>query len=441
MKISNWGNYPQIEAELKEFNTLPELKRIVDGNSELIPRGMGRCYGDSALNSLIVSTTKFQRFIEFDETKGLLTVECGVVLAEILKYFIPKGWFLQVTPGTKFVTVGGAIASDVHGKNHHKVGSFSQHITSLDILLSTGDIVSCSPRQNEELFWSTCGGMGLTGVIVRASIQLLKIETAYIQQKTIRADNLENIMQIFTENEACTYSVAWIDCLAKGKNLGRSVLMLGEHASGEQVVSLIKNGSPLFLHRKKTFNLPFHFPGFSVNSFTQTIFNNLYYHKHSAREQNGLVGYDSFFYPLDFIENWNRIYGSRGFTQYQLVLPLEQSERGLAKVLSLTTKMGMGSFLAVLKLLGEQEGLISFPRRGFTFTLDLPITKTVFPFLQELDRIVLDHGGRLYLTKDVRMKREMFLKGYDRADEFIEYKQKFDPRRKFQSLQSKRLGL
>jgi FAD/FMN-containing dehydrogenase len=440
-KISNWGNYPEIEAQVKSFSSEKELKAILESTDEFITRGMGRCYGDSALNKTIVSTLKFNRIIDFNETNGTVSCEAGVTLDELLSIFIPRGWFLPITPGTKLITIGGAIASDVHGKNHHVGGSISNHIETIELMLSDKTIVSCSKENNSNLFWATCGGMGLTGVILSAKFKLKKIETSYITQESIKAKNLEDIMKHFEESKDYTYSVAWIDCLSKGNKLGRSILMRGEHATLEDLKNTKNKKNPLIVDHKTKLNIPLFFPNFSLNTLSVKAFNFLYYNKQLKGRQKCIIGYDKFFYPLDGIGNWNRIYGRRGFTQYQFVLPKEKSYEGLKKILTEISNSGSCSFLAVLKLFGKQDDLISFPKEGYTLALDFPISPGVFELLNKLDQIVLENDGRLYLTKDVRMTEETFNKSYNRAEIFKRIKHQFDNKNKFQSLQSKRIGI
>lgn len=441
MNLTNWGNYPRIDTELKSFASEEELRRIVAAAEVLIPRGLGRCYGDSALGRTVISALNFNRMLHFDGLTGEFACEAGVTFEEILQICVPRGWFLPTTPGTKFVTIGGAIASDVHGKNHHLAGSFARHVRWIDLMLSSGKVVRCSKDHDSELFWATCGGMGLTGIVLRAAFSLVPIETAYIRQETVRASNLDEIMASFEESAGWTYTVAWIDCLKKGEHLGRSIMMRGEHAVPDELLMPAQRAEPLSLPEKRKLNIPFNLPGFMLNAFTVRAFNALYYGKAPKKKTTSIVDYDSFFYPLDSIHNWNRIYGKRGFTQYQFVLPKASSKEGLRKILNRIASSGQGSFLAVLKLFGEQEGMISFPMKGYTLALDFPINKGLFPLLDELDQMVLDYGGRIYLTKDVRMAKAVFDRGYAHADAFRSLRHRFDPEGKFASLQSRRLGL
>ena len=437
MKISNWGNYPLIDANIFSPTDDKGIKECILASDELIPRGLGRCYGDSSLNTTIVSMLRMNHFLAFDDINGILTCEAGVSLEEILDVCVSRGWFLSVTPGTKYVTVGGAIASDVHGKNHHVAGSFSRHVVSIKIMLSDGTVVRCSDKERQDLFWSTCGGMGLTGVILEASIRLLKIETAYIRQRIVKSKNIDEAIDLFETNKHWTYSVAWIDCLAKGNSLGRSALVLGEHATQDEVGYRYRN--PLNIDKKRPIPVPVYFPNYLLNTYTVKLFNELRYATYIAKDS--VVEYEPFFYPLDFIANWNKIYGKRGFTQYQFVLPKESSREGLKKILTRIAQSGEGSFLAVLKLFGQQSGILSFPREGFTLALDFPITPTTLVLFDELDAMVADFGGRIYLSKDVRMSKELFAKGYSAASQFRDIKKQFDPLFKFRSLQSKRIGL
>ncbi|GAX63006.1 dehydrogenase [Candidatus Scalindua japonica] len=442
MKLSGWGNYPVIDADIKKFSTDNGLKEHLRDKHPLITRGSGRSYGDSSLNKNIISLLSLNSIHDFDENNGTIKCDAGVSLDKIIDKCILKGWFLSVTPGTKFITVGGAIASDVHGKNHHKEGSFSDYIVSMDIMLPGGMIIRCSRVANYHLFLATCGGMGLTGIILNAVIRLKRIETAYIKQKTIRARNIYEMMELFEQYNNFTYSIAWIDCLSKGEKSGRGILMLGEHATTKDMKKSDISQNLLKIKKKKRFNIPFMFPDFTLNKLTVKIINVLIYNKHSKKAEDSIVDYDSFFYPVDGIHNWNRIYGKRGFTEYQFVLPKNACKDGIIKILRKVNESKMGSFFAGLKLFGkENANLISFPMEGFTLALDFPISSELFAFLDQLDEIVTDYGGRLYLTKDARMSAEMFKKSYNKSEEFIIYKHKLDKENQFQSLQSKRLNI
>lgn len=443
MKISNWGNYPRIDTRKVCVSHESFLSGVIDASESLVARGMGRCYGDSALNaSLIVSTSPLDHLLHFDEDSGQLICEAGASLSDILDVFLPRGWFLPVTPGTKFISVGGAVASDVHGKNHHVSGSFSRHVDWLDLMTGDGSVVRCAKDVEPELFRATCGGQGLTGIILRVAFRLVRVESAFIEQETVKAANLSEILDGFEASADWTYSVAWIDCLQAGGGLGRSVLMRGEHASAE---SLSGNAakSPFKRRAGVGLSVPVDFPGFALNPLSVKLFNALYYSRFPSGKVRSRVTLDSFFYPLDSIGEWNRIYGKRGFTQYQIVLPKHAGREGLETILKRIVSSGLGSFLAVLKLFGPGDpGYLSFPMEGWTLALDFPISSGLFSLLDELDAMVLDHEGRHYLTKDCRLSRRTFEMSYgSRVDEFRAVKDAWDRDARFASLQSERLGI
>lgn len=436
--VSNWGNYPVIQAHVIAPRTIGELRRAVAAEPHMIARGLGRCYGDASLAKTIISTQHLNRFIAFDPEQGIISCQAGTSLQEILELIVPAGWFLPVTPGTKFITVGGAIASDVHGKNHHKDGSFCAHVTELSLLTADGHFRRCSPTTSGDLFRATCGGMGLTGVIVEATFTLKRIETAYIQQSLQRAGNLDAIFRAFEATRHATYSVAWIDCLASGRDLGRSVLFLGEHAPRDSL-SRRQARRPLSTHPEAKLLVPFPMPGFMLNRWSVKAFNAMIYA--TKRDSTGIVHYDPFFYPLDSIHHWNRIYGRRGFVQYQCVLPKAESYDGMREILTAIGEFGHGSFLAVLKLFGHQDDLVSFPMEGYTLALDFPVFDALFPFLDRLDQLVLARNGRLYLSKDARMSSATFHQSYGQLDRFREIKRGVDANARFTSLQSERLEI
>lgn len=435
--VSNWSNYPSVKTDENSFSTISQFNELMEENSLFSIRGLGRCYGDASLSNHIISTLKFDRIIDFDLERGIFECEPGISLASILEVIVPKGWFLPVTPGTKYITIGGAVASDVHGKNHHSEGSFSAHIIEMDVITSLGKI-TCNSLINSDLFKASCGGMGLTGLISRVRFKLKKIETAFIRQVQIKAANLDEILDLFEQYRESTYTMAWIDCLKGGDSFGRSILMSGEHALPADLPS-IKPSNLLIKPAKLKLAIPFYFPSFALNTLSIKAFNFLYYAKNFKKESNSIVSYDPFFYPLDAITGWNKMYGKKGFVQYQFVLPIENGKAGLVDILAKIRKKGMGSFLAVLKLFGKQESLIAFPMEGYTLALDFPIKKGLFEFLDELDKIVLDYGGRLYMTKDARMKADIFWKSYPHAAEFLQIINQYNPVQQFQSSLSERL--
>jgi len=437
MKIANWGNYPIVEGDVTSLEFEDEIMNYATQQDAFTIRGNGRSYGDSSLDAHIFSTLKFNKILSFDTEKGIISCQSGVLLSEILALIVPKGFFLPVTPGTKLITVGGAIGADVHGKNHHKDGCFSAHLIDFELLNANNEIIRCSKTENTDLFWLTCGSMGLTGIILNVTFSLKKIVTAYIRQESIKASNLDEIMDLFEHSQNWTYTMAWLDCLQKGKSLGRSVMMRGEHAEIEEI-SEQKKAKPLVLDVKPKLSIPFYFPNFALNTFSVKAFNFLYYNKQFAGQSNQIIPYEPFFYPLDAIYHWNRMYGKNGFTQYQFVLPKESSKEGLELILRRISQSGQGSFLVVLKLFGKANLLspLSFPIEGYTLALDFKIQKGIFELLDELDKIVLDLGGRLYLAKDARMKAEFFRHTYQLDKQGIG---KYFPKQKFDSLQVKRL--
>lgn len=441
MKISGWGKFPEIETQVVEFSSLEELKAQLPMLDRAIARGMGRSYGDSSLSlDAVISTRRYNRFVRFDESTGVLCCQSGVTIAEILEIFVPRGWFVKVSPGTKFVSIGGAIASNVHGKNHHKVGAFDCGVISFSLLLADGEIVRCSAQENSDLFYATLGGMGLTGVIGEVELQLESVPSAYAHQRTVRCKNLAETMKVFEDNLETTFSVSWIDCLAKGNELGRSLVFLGEMATPEQVKAAKGNIDPHAINQRLKLAIPFDFPSIALNRYTMSAFNKLYYHL--PRKDEAIVDLDSYNYPLDAIHGWNKLYGKSGFFQYQCVLPMENSFDGYQEILAKTADFGLASFLAVLKLFGEDAQYLSFPKRGYTLTMDFPARASTLALADELDGIVARHGGRLYLTKDARMKPEVFDATQRReVDAFLAVKNKFDDKNKFCSVQSERLGI
>lgn len=441
-KIADWGNYPVIEADVSGFDTQEQLRKKLEEPGDVIAFGNGRSYGDASLQNKILLTRRFNKFLSFNAETGELCCQAGVLLSEILDVFVSRGWFLPVTPGTKLITVGGAIAADVHGKNHHVDGSFGQHILSMDIMRNDGSIITCTPAENADFFNVTVGGMGLSGIILNATFRLRHIETAYIREEMVRAENLNEIMDGFEASNDWTYSVAWIDCLAKGDRMGRSILMRGEHATQNDLVEQMHKDAPLKLKKGLNLGIPVNFPSFALNPLSMKAFNFAYYNKTRPGTHQHILNYNSFFYPLDAISNWNRIYGKRGFTQYQFVIPKEAGREGMRAILKRITESGLGSFLAVLKLFGEQESFMSFPMAGYTLALDFPISVSAMALFKELDAMVADYGGRLYLAKDSRMDAAMFEKTYPNADEFRQAISMLnDGETKFSSLQSQRIGI
>ena len=440
MRLSGWGHFPVVDARFGTCRYADEAPRWVEHSTSLIPRGNGRANGDAAHNrELTLSTLGLDRIVDLDAVAGRITVEAGVLLSDLLQVLVPRGWLPPVLPGTRLVSIGGMAAADVHGKNHHGAGSFAEHIEALDLLRGDGRVVTCSPTDNAELFHATLGGMGLTGLILRIRFRLLPIASAWMRQQTIAARDLDEITDAFERSHDWTYTVAWIDCLARGSRLGRSLLYRGEHAQPDELPEDARR-APLAQPRRTPLTVPFFLPGGLLNGMSVRVFNSLYFRRHAARPPQSLVDLDSFFFPLDAIDHWNRIYGRRGFFQYQCVLPIATGRRGLRELLSRVARAGAGSFLAVLKPLGPGRGGLSFPLEGYTLALDFPATATNLALAGELDAIVADHGGRLYLAKDARAAPEMIAEGYPDLGSVRAWRNGGGGAR-FESLLSARLGL
>jgi len=439
--ITSWGRYPRSACLL----TRPErYAMLIPSDDICIARGQGRSYGDCALNTehSVILTERVNRLLSFDDKRGILRAEAGVTLAELLEVFVPRGWFLQVTPGTKHVSLGGCIAADVHGKNHHHDGTFSSSLLEIELVLADGSYRRCSPAKDPELFWATVGGMGLTGIITEATLKLRPVETAYIVARHYGARDLDETIRFLDEAHwDDKYTVAWIDCLVKGGQMGRSIVMAGHHAIPEDLPTTVR--SPLIAEKRGERNLHFDLPKGILNSWTVKAFNNIYYRLQSSKKGAFITDYDHFFYPLDGIGNWNRMYGKSGFIQYQCVIPLAHSLQGLKLLLEELTGSRRPSFLAVLKRMGKEgPGLLSFPDEGYTLAIDIPLTDPeVFPFLDRLDDIVLKHGGRIYLAKDARLREETFRAMYPRLSEWQKQKNAVDPDSRFASDMSRRLGM
>lgn len=433
MRLSSWGRYPTAESRIHKPRHSDELVTLLQSHAraEYIPRGRGRSYGDSALAADILCTQACDHFIAFNSEAGLLQCAAGLTLEHLLRAMLPQGWFLPVVPGTCYVSVGGAIASDVHGKNHHLDGSFSEHVESLRLLLANGDILTCSASTNTALFHATCGGMGLTGIIIDATLRLRRVHSSAINQRTLRARNLDEIFEKISAHHSSRYSVAWLDCLAKDAALGRSLLLLGEHAEDERFAKL----------QQSTIHVPFATPACLLNRYSMRLFNTAYFHKPIDEGRERRIEARNYFFPLDSITHWNRLYGRRGFLQYQCVIPDDAALVGMRKILTVINKAGKGSFLTVLKKLGPANAnLLAFPLQGYTLAMDFKYEASIFPLLNELDRIVLDHAGRLYLAKDARMSLETFRSSYPRWEDMQRIRAETGADQVFHSLQSRRLG-
>ena len=442
--LSGWGRFPLSESDIYRPEKIAELQALVSSNgASLIARGAGRAYGDAALNdqNRVADIQRLNRMLSFDPETALLRCEAGVTIAEIIDVFLPRGFFPPVTPGTRFVTLGGSIAADVHGKNHHRDSSLASHVTNFDLMLASGEIWRCSREENPDLFWATVGGMGLTGVIVEVEIRLRPVESAYFNGELIRAPNIDAAIEAFERTDSeFGYSVAWIDCASSKSSLGRSVLNVGNFATLDTLPQNLAQ-DPLSVTPPIIPTVPFDLPGGTLNALTVKAFNAVIYALYRDTRARTIFDWESFFYPLDWIRSWNRIYGKRGFVQYQCVWPLAESRAGLIEVLEAIGASRRASFLAVLKKFGAQDGILSFPMPGYTLALDFPVNDTLLEFLETLDAMVLKRGGRVYLAKDARMRPETFRAMYPNLPQWQAAKALADPNNRFSSSLSRRLNM
>lgn len=410
----SWGRFPkaahQSVRKVLSREELPEILRNAEPRS-LLPYGLGRSYGDSCLNEnrTLLDCAALNRILDFDQNTGRIRVEAGTSLADLLEVIVPQGWFLPVTPGTKFVTIGGAIANDVHGKNHHRAGTFGCHVDRFMLYRSDGNFV-CSPSKESDLFRATIGGLGLTGVIGWADVRLKPIKANGIEVETLAFRGLDEFLRISAESDQdFEYTVAWLDCLSDHQV--RGIFYRGNHAS--------ENVRP----KNRTFTIPFIFPEFALNRASIAAFNEAYYRMNARKGGRKLIHYNNFFYPLDAVLKWNLLYGKPGLVQHQCVVPYE-SAAALKEIIQLVSKSGQGCFLAVLKAFGDisSPGLLSFPRPGLTLAIDLPMRgRPTLNLLNALDEQVQGAGGALYPAKDARMSSTMFRTGFPQVTEFAEF--------------------
>ena len=399
-KLAGWANYPVIEADVATPGNYDQVRDYVAKNERLIARGNGKSYGDASLAPHVLSTLALRRMIHFDAVTGEIECEAGVLLSEILAEVIPHGWFFYVTPGIKHITVGGAIASDVHGKNHPTHGCFSNYLISFELMTESGKIVHCSKIEHADLFWKTCGGMGWTGIILSARFRLRPIRSTQMDQHTVWADNWEQLFGALSGRDSYEYAAAWVDSLAAGAQFGRGAVFFANHAEGQ-------GSEPLVFQEKKPGNVPFTPPVSLINRWSTRIHNTMYLRKKPPGDYP--VDLDSYFYPLDGVRNWNRMYGPRGFVQYQFCLPEQNAFDGIARALQAIQNSPDAPFLTVLKRHGERpaEAKYSFPIKGYSLALDFPRTRSIFSLVRKLDEIVWAAEGKIYLTKDAGSDKKM----------------------------------
>jgi decaprenylphospho-beta-D-ribofuranose 2-oxidase len=442
VELAGWGRFPRSRSRVLRPESVSEA--VPPRAGAMITRGQGRSYGNAATCSggLVMLTERLNSIGTIDEETGLVTAEAGSTVADLLDACVPRGWFPCVTPGTKFVSLGGCVAADVHGKNHHRDGTFGGFVGELDLVLADGSTRVCSPARDQELFWATIGGMGLTGIITHATVRLARVPSAYMVVRHHRARDLDELFKLI-EDPACDdqYSVAWVDCLRQGQSLGRGILIRAHHAAIEELPERVKN--PLHIKPRGEHNLSRDLPGWALSRAPASVFNNLYYWWQGAKTGSFVADYASYFYPLDRLGHWNRLYGKRGFVQYQCVLTEPNGHQGLEAILEKVGGSGHSSFLGTVKRFGpEGAGMLSFPLAGYSLALDIPIgDPELFAFLDRLDEIVLHYGGRVYLAKDARMRAGTFQAMYPRFGEWKRIKSKFDPDHRFSSDLGRRLGM
>jgi FAD/FMN-containing dehydrogenase len=417
--FESWGRYPAFDATLRPLHWQGDFPSAIAGvHTGALAVGMGRSYGDVCLlkDGTLLPTTGMDRLLSFDAETGLLTAEAGITLAQILDFAVPRGFFLPVTPGTKYVTLGGAIANDIHGKNHHVAGTFGNHVTQFELVRSDGTRLHCSPMDNPDFYAATIGGMGLTGVITWAQLRMKPIVTRMIDYQGIQFHGIDEFLSLTQQAANIEYTVSWIDCTSTGKNFIRGIFMQGDHS---QVPAPLKP-SP-----KPKLVFPFELPGFALNRLSVGAFNALYFNKQLKPRQSKLQDYEPFFYPLDIALHWNKMYGKRGLLQFQYAIPWEHAKEGTIAVLQEVAKSGLASFLAVLKVFGDvpSPGMMSFPKPGITLALDFPIKPDVsFALFDRLAAMTLEFGGRLYPAKDARMTAPQFQAFYPQWQDFARYK-------------------
>ena len=417
--FESWGRYPKYNAKVVPLNWQGDFPRVMAGvHNGALPVGMGRSYGDVCLleGGNLLLTTGMNRLIDFDPATGLLTAEAGITLAQILDFAVPRGFFLPVTPGTKYVTLGGAIANDIHGKNHEVAGSFGCHVPSFELVRSDGTRRLCSATENPEWFAATIGGMGLTGVITWAQLRLKPIVSRLIDYQGIQFHGIDEFLDLKQRYKNAEYNVSWVDCVSTGKNFARGIFMPGDHS--KVPAELKPSPEPKLV-------FPFDAPGFALNRTTVSMFNTVFFHKQLKPHVRTLQDYEPFFYPLDKVLHWNRLYGKAGLLQFQYAIPWEHAKEGTIAILHEIAKSGLASFLAVLKAFGDipSLGMMSFPQAGIMFALDFPIKPDIsFPLMKRLGDMTREFGGRLYPAKDAAMTASQFQAFYPQWQQFAKFR-------------------
>ena len=417
--FESWGRYPLYNADLRHLHWQGDFPKMIQGvHHGALPVGMGRSYGDVCLlkDGTLLETTGMNRLLAFDPESGLLTAEAGITLAQILDFAVPRGYFLPVTPGTKYVTLGGAIANDIHGKNHHLAGTFGNHVTQFELVRSDGTRMHCTPMENPDFYSATIGGMGLTGVIPWAQLRMKPIVSRMVDYQGIQFHGIDEFLDLTEKSQHIEYTVSWVDVTSTGKNFCRGIFMQGDHS---QVPAPLRPSS----QPKLVF--PMELPGWALNGTTVGLFNTLFFNKQIKSRVEALQDYEPFFYPLDAVLKWNKMYGKRGLLQFQYAIPWENAREGTVKILREVAKSGLASFLAVLKAFGDvpSPGMMSFPKPGITLALDFPIKPNVsFALFDRLAEMTYEYGGRLYPAKDARMTAMQYQAFYPQWERFARYK-------------------
>ena len=418
----SWGRYPNYDAKVVPITWQSDFPAVVEKHNGMpggaLAVGMGRSYGDSCLlkDGNLLLATGMNRLLAFDEQSGLLTAEAGLTLAQLLDFSVPRGWFLPVSPGTKYVTLGGAVANDIHGKNHHVAGTFGSHVTQFELVRSDGTRLHCSATENPDWYAATIGGLGLTGVMTWIQLRLKPIVSRLIDFEGIQFHGIDEFLALTEQYKGVEYTVSWVDCVSTGKNFARGIFMLGDHSKIPDELSI----SP----KPKLF-FPFDAPSFALNGASVAAFNTVFFHKQRKPRVRALQDYEPFFYPLDKVLHWNRMYGKSGLLQFQYALPWESAREGTIAILNAVAESGLASFLAVLKAFGDvpSPGMMSFPQPGITLALDFPIKPDKsFPLFDRLASMTLDYGGKLYPAKDARMTASQFQTAYPQWQQFARYK-------------------
>ncbi len=420
--FQSWGRYPRYDATLVPLHWQTDYPAVLAGHNGMpagaLAVGMGRSYGDSCLlreGNLLVATG-MNRLLSFDRTTGILTAEAGLTLAQLLDFAVPQGWFLPVSPGTKYVTLGGAVANDIHGKNHHVAGTFGAHVTQFELVRSDGQHLHCSRTDNPDWFAATIGGLGLTGVLTWIQLRLKPIASRLIDYEGIQFHGVDEFLALTEQYKHVEYTVSWVDCTSTGKNFARGIFMLGDHSKIPDELTLSPRPKLVF---------PFDAPSFALNSATVALFNTAFFHKQIRPRVRALQDYEPFFYPLDKVLHWNRMYGKSGLLQFQYAIPWASAREGTIAILNEVAKSGLASFLAVLKAFGDvpSPGMMSFPQAGITLALDFPIKpEKSFTLFDRLAAMTLDFGGKLYPAKDARMTAQQFQASYPQWQQFARFK-------------------